>query len=141
MADIVLPNEGLADQLAYIVKATISGVDPWQIMLFQNDITPDQDTVYADLTEATFDGYSRYTLTRSEWQSPTIVADKAVSTYGTVPLVWIAASAGETIYGYALVTQTSPVIRAIQRFGSPPTLAVDGILAVFPTYRYTTMPP
>ena len=138
---IVLPNEGLADQLAYIIKSTISGVADWELMLWINDIEPDQDTVYADLTEATFDGYGRVTLVRSDWTSPTIIADQAVSTYTTTPQVWIVGSGPQTVYGYAVVTPSSPVIRIIERFEPPPTVDVGGIVAVLPKYRFTTMPP
>lgn len=137
---IVLPDEGLADQLSYIIKTAISGVADWQLMLFQNNLTPTQTTVFSDLVEATFSGYSRVTVTRATWTSPTIVADKAVSTWGTTGTTWTNAGSTQTIYGYALITASSPVIRVIERFASPVVMATGGIISVLPSYNFTTAP-
>lgn len=137
---LVLPNEGLADQLAYIIKTTISGVPDWTLILFSNNLTPNQATVYADLTLATFGGFSPVTLTRGTWTSPSIVSDEAVSTYDVTPIVWIVTSGPQTIYGYAMVTPSSPVIRAIERFTTPVVVNTGGVLALLPRYTFTTAP-
>jgi len=137
---LVLPDEGLNDQLSYVIKTTISGVADWLLVLFKNNLTPTQATVYADLTLATFGGYSAVTLTRGTWTSPTIISDKAVSTWGTTPTFWTVTSGSETIYGYAMVTASSPVIRGIERFASPVAVSAGGILALLPRYTFTTAP-
>lgn len=137
---LVAPNEGLADQLDYILKSTISGVANWTLVLFKNNLTPNQSTVYADLTLATFGGYSPVTLSRSTWTSAVISADKAVSTYDTTPQIWLVSSGSETIYGYAIVTPSSPVIRYVERFASPIAVSAGGIIGVLPRVTLTTAP-
>jgi len=135
---VVLPNEGLPALLDYMIRATISGVVDWELMLWTNDITPDQGTVYADLTEATFTGYSRPTITRGTWTAPAVSADHAVSTYDSVPISWSCSAGSETVYGYALVTVTSPVIRFVERFAVPAVMSPGAVLAVLPRLTLTT---
>lgn len=138
--DLVAPNEGLPDQLAYIVKAPISGVLPWVLLLWLNaDLYPTDDTVYADLTEASFTGYSRVTVDRSLWTDPVLQADAAVTTWGTSPTQWTATGTPQTLYGWAMVTQISPVIRYIQRFPIP-IIAADGVpVGVLPRVTLSTV--
>lgn len=137
---LVAPNEGLVDQLTYILKSTISGVADWVLILFKNNPTLTQATVYADLTLATFGGYSPVTLTRGSWVTPTISSGVAVSTYTTTPQVWTVSSGSETIYGYAIVTASSPVIRYVEKFASPVAVAAGGILGVLPRVTLGTSP-
>lgn len=136
----VFPNEGLTDLLSYWIGKQSNAFASWQLMLWKNDITPDQDTVYADLTEAAFVGYSRVTINPATWVSPIIDDDKAVTTYGTDPVTWNVTSGTETIYGYALITPTSPVIRSIERFADPVLVGAGGIIGVLPRITFTTEP-
>lgn len=132
-SQLVAPNEGLADQLDYILSAPISGVLPWVLILWLNsDLYPSQKTVLADLTEASFTGYSRVTIDRAGWTDAEVQGDQAVSTYGTSPTTWIASGAPQTIYGYAIITQTSSVIRYIQRFPVPLVAAPGLPVGVLP---------
>lgn len=138
---LVLPNEGLTDLLAYMIRTTISGVADWLMVLWTNtSLTPGQSTVYSDLTLATFTGYSAVTVTRGTWTAPTIVSDKAVSTWGTTATLWTNTGSSQTIYGYAMVTASSPVIRLIEKFASPVVLATNGIIGVLPQFTFTTAP-
>lgn len=137
---LVAPNEGLTDQLDYILRSTISGVANWQLVLFTNNLTLSQTTVYADLVLATFTGYGAVTLTRSSWVPAYIDSGKAKSTYTTTPVLWTCTGGAQTIYGYAIVTATSPVIRYVEKFASPVALAVGGILGVLPEVTLGTAP-
>lgn len=138
---LVLPNEGLVDQLTYLLKSTISGVADWLLVLWTNSsYTPSQSSVYSDLTLATFTGYSAVTVTRGTWTTPTIISNAAVSTWGTVATQWTNTGSSQTIYGYALVTASSPVIRVVEKFASPVTVATGGIIGVLPRYTFTTAP-
>lgn len=137
---IVAPNEGLPALLDYILKDNVDGVADWELILFVNDITPDQDTEYADLTEATFTGYSSVTVTRGDWTAAEIADDVAVSTWGTSATTWTNTGSEQTVYGYAMVTATSPVIRLIERFASPVVLATNGILGLLPRVTLGTAP-
>ena len=135
---IVAPNEGLADLLDYVLRTSISGFVDWSLMLWINDLFPSQTTVYSSLVPATFGGYSPVTLTRSSWTPAVINANKAESTYTTTPITWTATTGPQTVYGYAIVTTTSPVIRFVERFMSPITVNVGGILALLPKITLTT---
>lgn len=138
---LVLPNEGLADQLNYIIRQTISGVLPWELQLYSNDFDPDQGTVLSDLLEATFTGYSGVTMTRSDWTAPVISANKAVSTWGTDPTSWTCTAGGQTIYGYMAVDTALGVLRIVERFATPVVVGVGGIISVLPRYTFTTEVP
>lgn len=137
---IVAPNEGLPALLDYILRDDVDGVADWELILFVNDITPDQDTEYADLTEATFTGYSSVTVTRGDWTAAVIDSDVAVSTWGAAATTWTNTGSEQTVYGYAMVTATSPVIRLIERFASPVVLATNGILGLLPRVTLGTAP-
>jgi hypothetical protein len=118
MPSAVLPDEGLADQLAYVLSAPIVGVLPWTLILWVNDLVPDHSTVLGDLVEATWPGYHRYVLDRSEWTVPVVSQGCVASTWGTVPLSWtVGVVAAPTInYGAAYVDLGSGVLRWVQRF-------------------------
>lgn len=138
---LVAPNEGLADQLNYLLSAPIVGVPPWLMILWTNeDLTPAQDTVFADLTEANFQGYSRVTLTRSTWTAAVIESDAAVSTYGTAPVEWNCTGDPQSLTGWAIITPVSPVIRYIETFPLPVTAEVGNPVAVLPRVTLTTLP-
>lgn len=137
---LVAPNEGLADQLAYLLSAPIVGVPPWLLMLWVGDLVPDQDTVYADLLEATFYGYSRVTLSRATWTVPVVIDDAAVSTYGTAPILWMCRTRPQTVNGYAIITPVDPVIRYVERFAEPAAVVIGGQIGVLPRVTLTTLP-
>lgn len=135
---IVLPNEGLINLLTWMIKSPISGLLDWQLMLFTNDLHPDQDTVYSDLVEATFYGYSRVPIQRMYWTVPTIIDDRAVSTYTETPQTWTVLGGTETIYGYAMVTPTSPLIEVIERLVEPIPFTTGGVFELLPRLTLTT---
>lgn len=137
---VVLPNEGLPDLLAYWLGKTVNTFFDWQLVLWKNSFTPVQSTVYADIVLATFTGYSPVTVVKANWTSPVIDTDKAVSTWNTTPQLWTCTAGSETIYGYALVTPSSPKILAIERFASPVPVAPGGIIGVLPRLTFTTAP-
>lgn len=137
----LLPDEGIADQLAYILQKSISGVLPWQLMFFTNDIDPDAATVLDDLEEATFGGYSRLTLDRAEWVIGEPDAGCVHATWGTTAQVWYCTSGPvETIYGYAYVDASLGVLRFVQRFDDDDIepLEVGGRLMLLPAYTLTS---
>lgn len=137
----VLPNEGLPDLLAYWIGQQPNTFADWALILWTNpSYTPSQASVYADLVEATFPGYSRVTLTKSSWLSPTIVGDKAVSTWGTTPVLWTNTGSLVTIYGFAYITPVSPKIRALELFDYPVPVVTGGQVGLLPYLEFTTEP-
>lgn len=137
---VVLPNEGLPTLLSYWIRRMSNAASNWKLILFKNNLTPDQDTVYADIVLADFVGYSPVDMDPTLWTSPVIDMDAAVSTWGTTPTLWTDTSGSQTIYGYALVTPSSPVIMVIEAFGTPIPIAPSGIIGVLPRLTFTTAP-
>lgn len=137
----LLPNEGIADQLEYLLKRSISGVLPWTLVLWINDIVPDADTVYDDLEDATFVGYSAVTMDRDQWTTPTVEDGCAHSTWKDVATVWfVNGGPTQTIYGYAYVDESEEVIRFIQRLDDADIqpVTVGGKVSILPAYTLTS---
>jgi len=137
----VLPEEGIAKQLEYLLKSEIAGVLPWQLWLWVNDIEVDAETVLADLEEATFGGYVRATLTRSEWEGFTVAHGCCIADWGAEPIVWfVTDDTEETVFGYALVDATTEVIRFVQRFDAEDIepLEIGGKFLLRPRYTLTS---
>lgn len=138
----LLPDEGLAAQLAYILSADIAGVVPWQLVLWANDLTPSYQTVWADLVECAWPGYSRRILTRANWTAPVVNQGCAQSTYGTVPQAYQVGTvpAGTVVYGAAYYDQSSGVLRWVQRFDDPDLAALvsGSVYQVLPSYTLTS---
>jgi hypothetical protein len=138
----LLPDEGIADQLSYLLSATISGVVPWQLVLWVNDITPDYDTVFSDLTEATWPGYSRQTLTRANWTAPTVNMGCATSTWQETPIIYYVGSVspGTINYGAAYYDPGAGVLRWVQRFDDTDLnpISTGGQFQLLPQYTLTS---
>jgi hypothetical protein len=137
----ILPDEGIGDQLSYLLSAPITGVLPWQLVLFVNDLTPSYDTVFSDLEEATWPGYSRQTLSRSNWTVPTVYEGCASSTWGVSPIVlYVGAVGSVTNYGCAYYDQSNDVLRWVQRFDDADIapLIPGGQFQLLPVYTLTS---
>lgn len=119
---LVVPDIGEA----VILQMLVSGVplSACSCYLFQNNMTPDQDTVLADLTNATFSGYIQAT---TNFGSATIVGHKG-KIVGTAPLTFTHNGGGtsNTIYGYYVkITATSDLLY-VERFSSSQVMANNG---------------
>ena len=128
----VLPNESLARLLSYWIGQTANVIVPWSLMLYTNDIELGPATVLADLTEATFDGYTRKTLAPASWTAPAVVADEAVSTYTTDPLTWTVGDDSGTIHGYAVIDATAGKIIGAESIDPPIEYTPAGVIGVLP---------
>jgi len=62
------PDEGLVMQMERILTAGV------RLHLFTNDITPDRDTVLADLTEAAWSGYVMIELDDTDFGTTGVAA-------------------------------------------------------------------
>jgi hypothetical protein len=139
--DGLLPDEGIGAQCEYILKRSIAGVLPWQLIYFVNDIVPTSATVLDDLEEASWGGYTRLTLDRDQWQTPTVHSGCAHSTWGTDAQVWfVTGGPTQTNYGYAYIDFTAGVIRFIQRFDDADieAVTVGGKVSILPAYTLTS---
>jgi len=141
MADGLLPNEGIAAQLQYLLQSPISGVLPWRFVFFVNDITPTPATVLDDLVLSTFGGFTPFDLSRADWTDPIVTGNCAVSTWGVDVLSWTFTSGPlETIYGYAYIDYAGHLIRFIQRFDPADiqTVVVGEKIRLLPRYSLTS---
>jgi hypothetical protein len=142
MPDGLIPDEGLDNSLLRILDpAGRGGSATWRLIFFVNDITPDADTVLADLDEATWGGYSFVTLMPGLWVTPIVSDGCATSNYGTDALQWnVLNSMSQTNYGYALVDPGAGVIRFIQRFDDADIqpLVTGGTVLLLPQYTLTS---
>ena len=99
MPDGFMPNEGIGAPLLRIVNPVGADHNPWRLVFWVNNFTPDKTVTLAALTQATWGGYTFVTLDPTQWTAP-VVTDPA----------------GQTNYGYALIDTVAGVIRWIQRF-------------------------
>lgn len=116
----MVTDEGAKALLKILVHHTVSGVLPWQLVLYVNDIgqEPSYETTFDDLVEASFSGYARIDLLRNEFREPTLQQPGcAVSYWKDEPqTIWNTGSTTETVYGIAIVEPTTNAIRWIIPF-------------------------
>lgn len=106
------------------------------LLLFQNEIAINANTVFADLTEADFDGYARpaalafgasFQGATDDWEinAPSV---QFVASGGTTP---------NTIYGWAIVTAAGDTLLLAERLPVPvPVIATNDGLTVQPRFVY-----
>lgn len=94
MSSIVVPNISEIWLLKYLLN--IESVDDPVLKLFNNDISPDEDTVLADFTEPTDGGYSPITLNPINWSIST-VEGIAVAEYPQQTFTFLNS---DIVYGY-----------------------------------------
>lgn len=138
---LVLPNDGLPSLLQWMLREAIAGVPDLVFTLWVNDLEPDQDTVLADLTIASFGGFQEQTLTRAGWTSPVIDAGQAVSTWGTVPTEWTVTQGPEEIFGWAAYNPDTLQLVIVERFDVSRTPGVGEKIAVLPRVTLGTFVP
>jgi len=113
----LIPAEGAIVPGAAWLRDTSPILVPWKLVLWVNDLEPTKSTVWADVTEASWAGYARVTLTRSMW-SPVLVDDECVGwSWGSVPYVWTNTGSGTpTNYGWTMFDDVLSRLLFIQRF-------------------------
>jgi hypothetical protein len=119
---LLVPDEGEVRMLDMLVNGdTFTDV---RLRLYKNNLTPDQDTVYIDLDEATFPGYAE--------QTPSFGAASIVSHKGKIvdtsarSFVWSGSASPENIYGYYVVDIGTFAVLWVQRFSSPQVMSSNG---------------
>lgn len=133
MTAIVAAN-GREQALRYLIGDT-STTEELRLRLFRNDVTPDEDSVTGDFTEATFTGYASVLL--DTWTVTPGTVPEAVHTL--IDFVSSADQTAETIYGYYVVRVTSNDLVAAKRFtGAPYSVQYIGdAISVTPTVSVT----
>lgn len=86
------------------------------LRLFTNDVTPTDDTVAGDLTEASGYGYSPITLTGGSWTYT--AGDPGAVAYAQQTFTFTGALGN--VYGYYYTQTTSGVLVGAERFSDGP---------------------
>ena len=130
---LILPNSARR-QVIDDLKDVGEYLDAVVVKLYQNDYTPNPDTVLADFTEATFDGYAASTaivwgatFTNSVNQAETVGDVKQFTATG--------ATTPNLIYGYYLVSGAT--LKGGEKFDSPvPVNGVGDAVIVIPRFAF-----
>jgi len=104
----------------------ISGSAPYtgaKMKLFTNDITPDETTTLADLTEATFGGYAAATVV---WDTPYIDPTNLVHLVSDNVVFLCTGTPFESIYGYWLETSTGDYLGGARFDDAPRPIPAAG---------------
>ena len=117
MPNGIVPDESLAECLSSILNSAAALLIPWEALLFVNDFTPTGAVTLADLVEPSWASYTRRTLTPEQWSAPTTFDGYARSQWSLDPVEFPnAASAAETVYGYAIFDPGLNLLRHCERF-------------------------
>lgn len=109
------------------------------LILFVNDVTPDEDTTAAGLTEPSGGGYTAKTI--AAWPTGwTITAGDPTTAVAAIQIWDLVSATIPTVYGWALVERGTPdrIVR-IERFASPRSVASlpGGRIAIQPRVTVT----
>ena len=117
MAGVVM-NKAEERSLAFLVGKSGYTVRTLILRLFKNDITPAEDDVVGDYTEATFTGYAEKALASGDWTISGTTPTQAQAASQT-----FTSSANQTlqnIYGFYLVSATDGELTHALRFADAP---------------------
>jgi len=117
-----------------IQKSGFATLNLW-IFLFNNNHTPNRNTVYADLTYATTTPVD-VNLTPAGWSAGALVGVNGGTTWGAVPIEFVGAAAPQTIYGYGVVDVTDDTLMWAERVDTPFALAVGQKVEVIPKFQF-----
>lgn len=104
------------ETLAPIINAYLFG-------LFTNDVALDVDTVFADLTLATFTGSTPVACTFGTISRD--ANDRAIRQGDPITWTWTGGAA-ETCYGFVVLDGSGTKLYFAQRFAAPRTMAASG---------------
>lgn len=129
---MVIPDEGKLKWLYWALCTAGGDLEDFTLRLFQNNITPDDDTVLADFTEATFGGYAAVAITRAAMGAPAISSHVAYSTKSVAPVFTCTSGSAQTVYGWYLESNTSHKCVATQRFDAARSMSPGATESIDP---------
>lgn len=115
----IYPDEGLLPLLDRMLTASV------QYHLFENNVTPDRDTVLGDLTEVSTFGYAAQTVALAGWTLQSVAGH--VGTFQAAPLAFTPAGGAWSVYGYYVTSVAGGVLLAVGRFDGAPIAVPDGV--------------
>ncbi len=129
---MVCTNDGKLYFLSLAMGVDLFGADDWTLRLFANDYTPEDASVTADFTEASFTGYVEWGIPAGSMPAPTIVADVAESDLTPPPFFTCTGGAPETVYGWYLTADGSGDTLLAQRFEDPREMVPGAVESLDP---------
>jgi len=114
---LIILNEGALRLLQWTLgkQSPLSTVQ--KVGLFQNNFTPVGSNVYADFLQPSDPSLAGQVITPSVWQTPTIIAGQANTTYGApTPFSFINLGPPITLYGYFVFDSSGPNALWAQNF-------------------------
>ena len=115
----IYPDDGLVEQLTRILAGGI------KIKLFKTDVTPDRDTVLADLVEADWAGYAAVDLDDTDFTLSGVVAHQGYLIADPVAFL-NSSGAAKDAYGYFVTNADDDKLLAVARFDGAPISKDDG---------------
>lgn len=115
-----VPSAAELELLQYLVTTINS--DGLKVRLFKNDVTPDDNTVIGDLTEADFEGYAAGDL--ANLTTPGVVAAQAQTQGDSVTFTMGTPGTTNNIYGHYITDSAGTVLYGVVRDPSAP-IAMD----------------
>jgi hypothetical protein len=122
----MIVEEGLNSMLRSLLRDSAIG---GSIGLFSNDLTPADDTVFADLTEPGFPGYAQQLCTSLVWPNPAINGSGESESDGPVITFTASSAPGSpvTIYGiFCTVTDNADVVSLFLCYRFPESIDIVG---------------
>jgi hypothetical protein len=114
---IVVPSASEKTLVDFMLGVLVPGNQ--KVKLFVNNVTPDDSTVLATLTEMSTHGYAEKTLTKTSWVSAAGASGQpASSAYAQQTWTFTAATA-VSVYGYYVTDTTTGLLLWVERFASP----------------------
>jgi len=112
-------DEGLIEILIRLASGDIT------FGLFTNDVTPDRDTVMADLTLAAWAGYTSVPLTGGDFPNSNIIGHQA-RIWGPGEPFNNFSGVDQVAYGYYLSDNSETMLFVVSRFDDAPVTIPDG---------------
>lgn len=132
----VVPSAELVTILEELID-TGNALDAVKLILFANNITPNKNTVLADLTQPTFTGYAVFGPV--VWGSVMRDVDgTAIVVGGSHPFVCSGGTPTDIIYGWALTNSGGTVLIKAAVLATPvPITGPETGIVVVPWFRYS----
>jgi hypothetical protein len=86
----------------------------WQIGLHRTFTVPGPNTAFGDLEECQFNGYSRRTIVRGNWQDPVVLGFTPTIVYGQQRQEWQVGGDGAVVWGWFLLNQITENLLLVQ---------------------------
>ncbi len=113
---MVVPDAGKDRFLRILLGSTGTVAGALTLRGFQNNYTPDDDSIYSSFTESTFVGYASIAVPTANWGSPAIVSHVAEIELDFVPEWDCSGGSGEDLYGWWLTDDATSIVLLAQRF-------------------------